>query len=130
MGCSSPSGAEAPHEERQLHLNFYPVTSPKWNHGDADCGCEDDLQYINSSLWPNYMPKVQANVTEVGPEANHMTYVTWTIPTKSIMKGKKYTFTLKLRVGPRVQPGTTLYVDFLINAENNLGQPYAAIIVK
>ena len=76
------------------------------------------------------MPMVKANITEVGTEANHMTYITWTIPTESIVKAKKYTFTLKLRVGPWVQSGTTLYVDFLIDAENNLGQPYAAIIVK
>ena len=59
-------------------------------------------------MLPNLRPKVNAQVAKTTNE----TIITWAIPREDIVEGKKYTFVVKVKVGPNVQSGDRFGVFF------------------
>lgn len=64
----------------------------------------DDLQFKSAKMWPNVKPKVNHKVNTIEGDKDDdepdVTVVTWEIPIDDIEEDKKYTFDIKLKVGP------------------------------
>lgn len=83
----------------------------------------DDLQFKSAKMWPNVKPKVKYEVSTI--EGNALTpdrtVVTWEIPTDDIVEDKKYTFAIKLKVGPNADGWYWVTWDFPQLAWDNFG---------
>jgi hypothetical protein len=84
----------------------------------------DDLQFKSAKVFPNFKPKVDADVATMegafifktnGDEPKG-TVVQWALPMDDIEEGKKYKFDVKLKVGHNVDSKDILDVDWVVGA--------------
>ena len=71
----------------------------------------DDLSFRSASLFPNFKPK--ANVTV--DVRDSFTDVVWTLPIADIEEMKRYSFTVKLKLGPNVDSGDVFAPQWSFN---------------
>lgn len=84
----------------------------------------DALTFKSARLFPNFKPKVVAEVDEVA----ELTEVSWTIPFDDIVEEKAYKHTVKFHVGTDASSGDVLNVVFGADAFGEIGT--AQVLVK
>ena len=74
----------------------------------------DDLQFRSAKVFPNFKPRVAAEVEPLVVGDSEINKVTWELDRDEIVLNKKYSFTIKLKVGPNVDSDDLPFVSWII----------------
>ena len=72
----------------------------------------DDVNFVSCKMWPNLKPRVRCADEEITTSGKSYNVVEWKLPKADIVLDKKYSFTIKLKLGSDVEDDDIPFVVF------------------